>query len=107
MYRVLKPDGYLILTVWNLWQKKYRGHVYKSILKNLLFGEYEYNDTFIPWGKEELVERYYHAFRMHELRELITGAGFTIIDAFWSKGSRLAKAHTAHNLCFVAKKPSA
>lgn len=51
MKRVLKKDGLLILTVWNLWQKKYRKYTVKSILHNLLFGEYEYNDTFIPWGK--------------------------------------------------------
>lgn len=94
MRRVLKPGGYLILTVWNLWQKKYRKYVIKSILRNLLFGEYEINDTFIPWGKEKLVLRYYHAFRMKELEKLLKEADFSIVDKY----------DTTYNFCFIVKK---
>lgn len=104
MYRVLKKGGFLILTVWNLWQKKYRKYVVKSIFRNLLFGEYEYNDTFIPWGKEKLVKRYYHAFRPMELKKLLEKAGFKIIDQFCTKRGKRVKFLESYNICFVCQK---
>lgn len=104
MHRVLKPGGYLMLTVWNLWQKKYLKYVIKSIFQNLLFGEYEINDTFVPWGKEKLVLRYYHAFRMKELEMLLKKAGFTIIDSFCTKKDKKVSPQEAFNICFICKK---
>lgn len=69
--RVLKKDGILILTVWNLFQKKYLKYLFKGALIWLLtLGKYDWNDTFIPWGKEKL-PRYYHAFTEKELRRLL------------------------------------
>lgn len=71
MHRVLKKDGILILTVWNLFQKKYIKHIARSIVKSIFtLGKYDWNDTIIPWGKEKK-DRYYHAFTERELRGLL------------------------------------
>lgn len=83
MNRVLKKNGTLVITVWNLWQKKYAWQILKAISRSIItLGTYEYNDTFIPWGKNH--KRYYHAFRKKELYNIIKKAGFrkiTILDS--------------------------
>lgn len=69
--RVLKKDGILILTIWNLFQKKYIKYLFKSFVIWLLtLGKYDWNDTFIPWGKDK-IPRYYHAFTKKELLKLL------------------------------------
>lgn len=63
---LLKPDGKLMLTVWNLWkEEKYSDKIDED------------GDIFIPFGKEK-APRYYHAFRKDELMELAEEAGFAI-----------------------------
>lgn len=84
--RITKKNGYVIITVWNLWQKKY----WKSILK-ALFHSYEWNDLFIPWANK--VNRYYHAFTMRELKKLLEPE-FEIVEFFKSN----------HNFCAICKK---
>jgi len=74
MKRTLKKDGTLIITVWNLWQKKYWKELTKAIIRSIFtLGAYEYNDTFIPWKNKE--KRYYHAFTKSELSRIIKKAG--------------------------------
>lgn len=69
--RVLKKDGVLIITVWNLWQKKYRKYIDRKT-----------HEALIPWGAEKKVQRFYHAFTKAEFKRLIKRAGFSsIIDA--------------------------
>jgi tRNA (uracil-5-)-methyltransferase TRM9 len=105
MERVLRPAGHLIITTWNLWQKKYRKHVWRALMKKLKFGPYDWNDTFIPWGSEGKTLRYYHAFRMKELRQEVEDAGFVINEAFHSRGALKVRAGKAHNSCVIAQKP--
>lgn len=66
MKRVLKKNGVLLLTVWNLWQKKYRKYINKKT-----------RHAFIPWGPEKKVKRFYYAFTKEELCKLICQAGLT------------------------------
>lgn len=90
--RVAKPGGTLYISVWNLWQKKYIHNIIIGILRSLLtFGSYDYNDLFIKWGKNH--KRYYHAFTIHELRNLATSSGFSIISQ-----------HIGNDLIILAKK---
>ena len=71
MFRILKKDGILIITVWNLFQSKYKKYIWKSRLRHILsFGKYDWHDTFIPWGHSG-VKRYYYAFKQKELRKLL------------------------------------
>lgn len=80
MKRVLKKDGILIISVWDLWQPKYAKELILAVLRSLItLGSYDYNDAFIKWGKK--VKRYYHAFRYKELYNLIGRAGFTVLES--------------------------
>ncbi len=91
MKRVLKPQGVLILTVWNLWQKKYWPQLVKAFIRSIVtLGTYKPGDTFIPWGKAKK-QRYYHAFTMKELREMLVESGWNILEL--SKTDLQTKAH--------------
>ena len=100
MKSVLKPDGMLVISVWNLWQKKYRKHIFKSLLN---LHKYDFADTFIPWGKTG-VNRYYHAFTIYEMRNLLRESGFYLVDEIMvRKGSVTEKILQAENFIFMAK----
>jgi len=88
--RILKSEGFLILTVWNLWQKKYIKYIIKTfILKTKIPGstKLDFKDTFIPWKKRNgtIINRYYHAFTIKELKKLVKVIGFEIIDSGYTK----------------------
>jgi ubiquinone/menaquinone biosynthesis C-methylase UbiE len=69
--RVLKKNGTLILTAWNLFQPKYKKYTWYSLIKHIVsFGKYDYKDTLIPWGNSG-VKRYYYAFTKKELEKLL------------------------------------
>lgn len=92
--RVLKKDGYLLITVWNLLdQEKYSEYIKKEE------DEYDVGDSLIPWKNENgkvIADRYYHAFTIEESEELFKKAGFEIIESKKSK----------YNLLFVLKENS-
>lgn len=93
MKRVLKPDGILIITVWNLWQKKYWKEILKGFFRSILtLGSYSPKDLFIPWAKK--AKRYYHAFTSAELSSLISHSGLEVMKMD-SQG---------HDLIIIAKK---
>ena len=73
----LKPGGYLIMTNWNLWQRKYMKHYFKKFwLKK------SWNDFFVSWqmysGKSKKFWRYYHSFSTRELESLLKKTGFKL-----------------------------
>jgi len=72
MHRILRKNGKLILTVWNLLeQKKYKKEVRKAVLKWLTtLGKYEKRGLLIPWGDEK-IPRYYYAFKQKEIEKLL------------------------------------
>ena len=80
--RVLKPNGILIVTVWNLWQKKYRSLILKYAIRKIIGrSKLDIGDVFIPWmdGRgEKNAERYYHAFTKRSLNQVIQNSGFVM-----------------------------
>ena len=99
MKRVLKSNGTIILTVWNLWQKKYRWQLTKAILRSIVtLGRYAPNDTFIPWGKEKK-PRYYHAFTIQELKKLAQESGLDILEL-----SKADPGTQSHDFILICKK---
>ena len=72
----LKPNGYLFMTNWNLFQKKYRQYFFKNI-----FDKKSWNDVFVPYtlpnGREKHW-RYYHSFTTSELTGLLKSANFSL-----------------------------
>ena len=77
--QILKPDGLLILSVWNLWQIKY---IFKYKLFRLFSG---LEDVYINWKSKtgQILKRYYYAFRKKELEKLVKDAGFKIINCYF------------------------
>jgi tRNA (uracil-5-)-methyltransferase TRM9 len=85
--RILKANGIFILSVWNLFQPRYKKYIRKSRIKSLTtLGKYAPRDTLIPWGKTGVM-RYYYAFKEKELENLLKKAGFEILDH--QKGNNL------------------
>ncbi len=93
LYRSLKPNGHIVITVWNLWQKEYRKNIFKNWnnnLKKILFlrteplnefsGELGWNDCWINFTNNEgkKFKRFHHAFTKRDLRKLFKQAGFKI-----------------------------
>jgi SAM-dependent methyltransferase len=84
---VLKPGGKILMTNWNLWQKRYLKYIIKYTLLKLTDPDKEVNgilvddldlqDVFIPWQKKYL--RYVHAFTENNIARLCKKTGFEII----------------------------
>jgi len=96
--RALRPNGVLIITVWNLWQRRF----WTSHLKQLLwkiFKGFKFKWVRIPYkindrGKvARIVNRFCYAFSIRELEEIAKKAGFEII-----------KKKISRNLCLAARK---
>jgi len=84
-YRILKPNGIFIITVWNLFQPKYKKYIWRSRIKWLIsLGSYDSRDTFIPWMHTG-IKRYYYAFTPKELKCLLEKTGFKILKSEVSK----------------------
>lgn len=87
--RVLKKEGYLFITVWNLWQPKYRKYIWKNYF-NMVFkkSKTHFGDTFIPWKDSDqnvLTERYYFAYTLNILKRDLESSGFEIKEIAHSK----------------------
>ncbi len=80
--RVLKKNGILKISVWNLLE--YKKELYFKNIAKKLSGKISFRDAFIPWknSKGEIItERYYHFFTEKEL-EKIVGEFFEIKEIF-------------------------
>lgn len=91
--RWLKPGGYLFMTNWNLWQRKYIRYFFKNFWQKK-----SWNNFFIPWhmGYGQVVWRFYHSFTTGELISLLRKTGFTL--------SPIGVYQTKFNInCFVKK----
>lgn len=89
-HRVLKKDGLLILTVWNLWNhKKPLFLLLKySALKIIGRSKLDFKDIYYPWKDQEgniTADRFVHCFTERELKNLAASAGFKIIK-IWKNG---------------------
>lgn len=102
--RVLKPEGKLILRVWDLLEtKKGKKLILKyAILK--IFGKTKLSffDLMMPWKdfqQKQRAKRYFHAFRRGELKKLAEAAGFKT-EKIWKSGKK-----NLANIYLIAKKP--
>lgn len=97
--RILKPDGTLMMMVWNLFQKK----SLKQLIKSLFSKKYDFKDIFIKWS-DSGIKRYYHAFTPWELKKLLRKNGFKISKIFCTKRGKKSYFWNAYNICVIAKK---
>jgi len=74
--KVLKPDGKLILTVWNVWNFNRRKIIKNNLLKLIGLSQLDFNDIKTSYGGLDKV--YVHCFKRKELKKLLEEAGFTV-----------------------------
>lgn len=107
MKRVLKPQGILILTVWNLWQWKYwRTNLFGWLRSLCSLGDYAPNDLFIPWKNSQgeiKSKRYYHNFLPAELDQVVKKAGFTIVENFSVRKGQKTSLGKSFNYVIIAR----
>lgn len=98
--RVLKPGGLLILSVWNLKQKRFRNYSRKFFLRKICgLSPLDFNDILYPWKNQAgriLAQRYLHKFSIAELIGLAKESGLEVEECGFLQGKR--------NLYLVAKK---
>jgi len=107
VHRLLQPEGIFIMTVWNLFQWKYAGALFKAALSWLLHlgFKYAWNDTWIKWGNYP-IKRYYHAFLPSELRRYFVDEQWQIEEFYCTrKGARVAFWRSFNLVMIVRKKP--
>lgn len=98
LFRVLKKDGYVIVTVWNLWQKKYFKNIAQNWKSKLLGdSDLDWNDCEISFTDNSgtKIERFHHAFTKRELKKLFESVGFKTKKCVIIKG---------RNIIYVGKK---
>jgi SAM-dependent methyltransferase len=80
--RILKPGGRFVLHVHNFWYnlRDPAGPwwVVKSLLRSLVTRDFEAGDKFFDY--RQIPNMYLHVFRRGELRRLLRGAGFRIVE---------------------------
>ena len=90
--RVLAPRGTLVITVWNLWQKKYRALVVRAALAKIMGrSQLDLFDVFVPWKNSRgdvQAQRYYYCFSLFSLKRLIRQAGFSLQESGYFGGKR-------------------
>lgn len=105
IHKTLKPDGVLILTVWNLFQPKYLLPHLKGVLKCLFtFGlKGAWNDLWIKWGNYPL-KRYYHAFLPGEFQSLFDQKSWEIEEFYFTRKGKRVRWFRSFNFVLIARK---
>ncbi|MEM0475682.1 MAG: class I SAM-dependent methyltransferase [Candidatus Norongarragalinales archaeon] len=92
MRRVVKPNGFVFISVWNKAQRKFWRRREKQF--------------FVPWTKRggECVKRFHYFFGKRELEKLGAAHGFEVVDSFFESHGARAPEKEARNLCVVFRK---
>jgi len=105
LHKSLKKDGVLIVTTWNLFQKKYWGELFKSIFKSIftLGRNGAWNDFWIKWGNYP-IKRYYHSFLPRELRGLFDENLWKIEEFYFTKKGKRVSFLRSFNIVLIVRK---
>ena len=86
IFKILKPQGILILSCWYLWNFKNKKNLFlvirNCLLKILGRSKLDFGDALVPWQNK--IMRYYHFFTQSGLKKLVRGAGFKIKEVWES-----------------------
>lgn len=109
IWRVLKPGGRAVVTVWNMFsdwaEKKFD---VSGQLKNNQEG-FDKGDVIIPWKGtvDKVIHRYMRAFTKNELSKLFKNAGFKKISAYYAikeMGAKSQNVKDGKDLVLIARK---
>ena len=80
MYRILKPGGRILISVWSINQPDKTRRKFDN-----------YGDTIVPWNNNrgEIYQRYYYIFKVVEIKALFILTGFHIINHIWDCGNEI------------------
>lgn len=106
-HRLLREDGLLVLTVWNLFQWRYAGALFRAILSFLLHLGLgcAWNDVFIRWADASL-PRYYHAFLPSELRRCFPDDLWEVLEFYGTRKGERVPFWRSFNFVLIARKIS-
>ena len=99
LFRVLQPGGKSVITVWNLWQKKYRKNIFQNWMRKIIGqSKMDWNDCYISFTDNQgnIFQRYHHSYTQKELKNLFMRSGFKIEECYLA-GEK--------NIILVARKP--
>jgi len=75
IFRITKPGGNIMITAWYFWEtKKYLKLIDAAAEEHLPYG-----DFYMPWKTgdgHEVTKRYFHAWNIQELKDVIQKSGF-------------------------------
>lgn len=78
-YRVLKPGGKVVISVWSIEQPKKTRRTFDK-----------YGDIMVKWDQHgEIFERYYHIFQISDLKLMFDTCGFIIHEHKWDCGNEI------------------
>ena len=101
MARVLKKDGILCLTVWNLFQKKYRHLFFKNIFKRIYQGIFPFG-VLVPFGQQKVLRPYF-TFTPNRLKSKFA-EHFFCLKEIHSIGKKKSNFPDCRNICLILKK---
>lgn len=79
MYRVLKPGGSVLISVWSKEQPKQTKRVFDN-----------YGDVIVEWNNlDKIYNRYYYIFQLNELKTLFEETKFKIVSHEWIYGNEV------------------
>jgi len=96
LFRVLKPEGIVVVSVWNLWQKKYFKEILREALRKIAgSSKLGWGDLVVSFKEKSFVfKRYHHAYTQKSLKRLFEKAGFTTVKTI----------NTGRNIVYIGKK---
>jgi len=106
-YRVLKKNGSLFLTCWNLFQPKlFFANLIRRFKNPKLYQGFSLKDFLIPWQMKtgEKIQRFYYAFTKNELKKLLQKSGFKIEKIFYEYKGEKSNWLKGFNLVAIARK---
>lgn len=119
VYDVIKPGGVLLMTNWNMWQRKYNGLLIKNFFQKftrrdaLKLGipasSFGFKDVVVRYQKnadvEGAMDRYMYAFTKWEVQQILTRVGFDVEKNMYTHKEQQVSFLSGRNIVTIARKP--
>jgi SAM-dependent methyltransferase len=109
MYQHLKPNGFIVISVWNLWQLRFFKMHMKQVKRKIKYENLSY--IWMPFsisnGKKVIrkINRFCKAYFPGELIELVRQAGFKIDKYYFASGKKIELSiFTGRNFLLMGRK---